>query len=103
MVKRVVGVEGDLVRLRGNARVFDGDGAGGGGGFSGAAGSVVEVPKGHVWVEGDEGFHSRDSNDYGPVRCQLSIWPPRRGICGVGTNPCGGRYQKAWSRRESSI
>lgn len=68
MVKRVVGVEGDLVRLRRNARVLDGlERDGMGGGFAGAAGGVVEVPKGHLWVEGDEGFHSRDSNDYGPV------------------------------------
>lgn len=28
---------------------------------------AIEVPKGHIWVEGDEGFHSGDSNDFGPV------------------------------------
>ncbi|KAF8453961.1 peptidase S24/S26A/S26B/S26C, partial [Terfezia claveryi] len=67
VVKRVVGVEGDLVRLRRNAR------------------GVVEVPKGHLWVEGDEGFHSRDSNDYGPIpkglvtaRVKYIVWPPSR-------------------------
>ena len=27
----------------------------------------VIVPQNHVWVEGDEAFHSRDSNSYGPV------------------------------------
>lgn len=27
----------------------------------------VAVPEGHVWVEGDEAFHSRDSNAFGPV------------------------------------
>jgi mitochondrial inner membrane protease subunit 2 len=27
----------------------------------------VVVPHNHFWVEGDEGFHSRDSNSYGPV------------------------------------
>ena len=27
----------------------------------------VVVPQNHVWVEGDEAFHSRDSNTYGPV------------------------------------
>ena len=99
MVKRVVGIEGDLVRLRSNASVSsawaDGTGSGGGGvdvwgggrgtdrrrerevrkgefiktkaGVSGGFGRVVEVPKGHIWVEGDEGFHSGDSNDFGPV------------------------------------
>lgn len=25
------------------------------------------MPRGHCWVEGDEGFHSRDSNAFGPV------------------------------------
>ena len=25
------------------------------------------VPKGHVWIEGDNYFHSRDSNTFGPV------------------------------------
>lgn len=87
MVKRVVGVEGDLVRLRRNARVLDGlerDGMGGGG-FAMAVEGVVEVPTGHLWVEGDEGFHSRDSNDYGPIpkglvtaRVKYIVWPPSR-------------------------
>ena len=27
----------------------------------------VIVPANHIWVEGDEAFHSRDSNHYGPV------------------------------------
>ena len=30
----------------------------------------VIVPQNHVWVEGDEAFHSRDSNTYGPVSSQ---------------------------------
>lgn len=28
---------------------------------------IVTIPEGQVWVEGDEGFHSLDSNSYGPV------------------------------------
>lgn len=28
---------------------------------------IATVPEGQVWVEGDEGFHSIDSNCYGPV------------------------------------
>ena len=88
MVKRVVGIEGDLVRLRRNARVLDRlerDGLGGGE-FAGGAGAVVVVPKGHLWVEGDEGFHSRDSNDYGPV----DTYPLFTSLLGRGANPCIG-------------
>lgn len=29
--------------------------------------TVVPIPAGHVWVEGDEAFHSRDSNSFGTV------------------------------------
>jgi len=43
------------------------------------------VPTGHVWVEGDEQFHSRDSNRWGPVSAGLVearvtriVWPLRR-------------------------
>ena len=32
---------------------------------------LVTVPPGHVWVEGDEQFHSLDSNMYGPVPIAL--------------------------------
>jgi inner membrane protease subunit 2 len=28
----------------------------------------IPVPAGHVWVEGDEAFHSRDSNSFGTVK-----------------------------------
>jgi len=49
-VKRVVGTEGDVVRA--NERY---------------PWRVVRVPHGHLWVEGDNGGASRDSNDYGPV------------------------------------
>lgn len=31
----------------------------------------VPIPAGHVWVEGDEAFHSRDSNSFGTVRSVL--------------------------------
>ncbi|KAI8326262.1 LexA/Signal peptidase [Martensiomyces pterosporus] len=50
--------------------------------------SFVRVPKGHCWVEGDESFHSGDSNSFGPIplalvkgRAKLLAWPPSR----VGT------------------
>ena len=43
------------------------------------------MPKGQVWMEGDEMFHSVDSNTYGPVPIALItskvtyiVWPPTR-------------------------
>ena len=30
--------------------------------------TTIEIPEGHMWVEGDEPFRSRDSNTFGPVR-----------------------------------
>ncbi|XP_053212488.1 mitochondrial inner membrane protease subunit 1-like [Panonychus citri] len=50
--KRIKGVEGDYVRR----------------GFS-----SISIPKGHVWVEGDNSSHSKDSRDYGPVPIGLII------------------------------
>lgn len=45
----------------------------------------VLIPRGHVWLEGDNCYHSIDSNDFGPVstglllgRCVAVIWPPSR-------------------------
>lgn len=44
----------------------------------------VSVPKGHIWLQGDNRFNSTDSRHYGPVPCALvrgkvfyKIWPPR--------------------------
>lgn len=46
--KRVLGLEGDVVCM-------DGDG------------HCVRVPKGHVWLQGDNVLNSTDSRHYGPV------------------------------------
>jgi mitochondrial inner membrane protease subunit 2 len=59
LIKRVIAIEGDTVFTR-PPYPF----------------KTEVVPPGHVWVEGDDGFHSIDSNTYGPVRdcglaCQL--------------------------------
>ncbi|GAA6006570.1 hypothetical protein JCM10207_004977 [Rhodosporidiobolus poonsookiae] len=47
--------------------------------------STVRVPQGHCWVEGDERFHTRDSNSLGPVplgcvvgKVEWIVWPPSR-------------------------
>lgn len=31
----------------------------------------IAVPQGHIWVEGDNHYHSQDSHDFGPVRLGL--------------------------------
>ncbi|ORE08086.1 LexA/Signal peptidase [Rhizopus microsporus var. microsporus] len=45
----------------------------------------VPIPAGHCWVEGDEAFHSKDSNSFGPVpiglihaKAKYILWPPSR-------------------------
>ncbi|GAA5903247.1 hypothetical protein JCM8208_002251 [Rhodotorula glutinis] len=47
--------------------------------------STVRVPQGACWIEGDERYHSRDSNTFGPVpmglvesRVDWVLWPPSR-------------------------
>ena len=78
VVKRVVGVEGDEVVVRKGGGVRRRGGGGGGGGEGGGMGREVVVPKGHVWVEGEnpDPRFSRDSNTYGPVSTFLffSSW-----------------------------
>ncbi|KAJ8084227.1 hypothetical protein PM082_002994 [Marasmius tenuissimus] len=43
----------------------------------------VTIPKGHVWISGDNAAYSRDSREYGPVPMALiqaklhaRVWPP---------------------------
>lgn len=55
-IKRVIGIEGDVVRPRSIGEVGE---------WMGVEG--VRVPVGQIWVEGDEGVHSLDSNVYGAV------------------------------------
>lgn len=49
--------------------------------------SIIQVPPHHVWLEGDNPFHSTDSRHYGPIpvsairgRIVMRIWP-------LGTEP----------------
>lgn len=65
LIKRVIGVEGDIVKTLGYKKSF------------------VKIPKGHCWVEGDNHSHSLDSNHFGPIPLGLVIakashiiWPP---------------------------
>ncbi|RYP91716.1 hypothetical protein DL770_002157 [Monosporascus sp. CRB-9-2] len=56
-VKRIIGLEGDVIRTRDPYPV-----------------ATVRVPPGHVWVEGDAGQRdSWDSNAYGPIATGLII------------------------------
>lgn len=90
VVKRVIGLEGDLVWVQKKkvvgkplGREFDEVGRGrieGGimeierdvpGGLGRARKKGVRVPFGHVWVEGDNWRASQDSNDYGPLSKSL--------------------------------
>lgn len=76
-IKRVVGLQGDLVIpgrgyavdevVRGVRRLGLNDGLG----SEGEMGEGVVVPHGHVWVEGDNWRKSYDSCDIGPVSMAL--------------------------------
>ncbi|KAJ7532546.1 hypothetical protein O6H91_13G009300 [Diphasiastrum complanatum] len=68
--KRVMGLEGDHVK------VIPTSGRG--------LYKQIVVPKGHVWLQGDNTHVSRDSRDYGPIpyaliqgRVFFRIWPPK--------------------------
>lgn len=67
IIKRVVGLEGDVVSTLGYKNQY------------------VRVPEGHCWVEGDHTGHTLDSNTFGPVSLGLVnakavyiVWPPSR-------------------------
>jgi len=94
--KRVVALEGDTVVPAGGGGGSGGGGSGGGGGGggidnggldgsgddSGDGGTRIVVPRGHVWLEGDNAQDSTDSRAYGPVPTALvrgrvfaRVWP----------------------------
>ncbi|WOH12000.1 hypothetical protein DCAR_0831496 [Daucus carota subsp. sativus] len=69
VTKRIVGVEGDDVRYSLNPERDD-------------TFETIVVPKGHVWIEGDNKYMSRDSKNFGPVpygmiqgRIFWKVWP----------------------------
>ncbi|XP_074359168.1 mitochondrial ATP-independent inner membrane protease subunit 1a-like [Apium graveolens] len=69
VTKRVVGMEGDNVDYSVNRD-------------SGDVFEKIAVPKGHIWIEGDNKYMSRDSRTFGPVpygmieaRIFWKVWP----------------------------
>ncbi|KAL9452233.1 hypothetical protein AB3S75_008093 [Citrus x aurantiifolia] len=71
VTKRVIGMEGDRVSYVADPKSSD-------------KFETVVVPKGHVWIEGDNIYESNDSRKFGAVpygliegRVFLRIWPPK--------------------------
>ncbi|XP_066587699.1 mitochondrial inner membrane protease subunit 2 [Prorops nasuta] len=67
LIKRVIGLPGDIINTQGYKE------------------KIIQVPKGHCWIEGDHAGQSLDSNNFGPVNLGLItakatciVWPPRR-------------------------
>jgi len=67
LVKRIIGLEGDVIRTLGYKE------------------DTVVVPKGYCWVEGDNTGHTYDSNVFGAIPLGLIVakavavvWPPSR-------------------------
>lgn len=97
--KRVLGLPGDLV-LRPKEEAFfrpmgakhrqvmdifqeSDEGRTGNTASSLMSSSLLVIPDGHIWVEGDNSLNSADSRDYGPVpailvlgKVWMKIWPP---------------------------
>ncbi|KAF5752754.1 hypothetical protein HS088_TW01G00672 [Tripterygium wilfordii] len=71
VTKRVIGVEGDSVTYVVDPNTSD-------------RCETIVVPKGHIWVQGDNIYASTDSRRFGPVpygllegRVFFRIWPPK--------------------------
>lgn len=69
LTKRIVGTQGDVIRPKSPPYPK----------------SEVKIPRNHLWVEGDNSFHSIDSNNFGPISQGLVvgkvisvIWPLNR-------------------------
>lgn len=70
IIKRVIGVEGDVIVLKKNQD---------------SSGTRKVVPKGYYWIEGDHKGHTYDSTSFGPIsgglivaKVPAIVWPPSR-------------------------
>ncbi|XP_050529140.1 mitochondrial inner membrane protease subunit 2-like isoform X2 [Daktulosphaira vitifoliae] len=70
IIKRVIGTEGDTVTSKRNE-------------YSPII--KITIPKGHIWIEGDNKGHTYDSTTFGPIskglvvaKVPVIIWPPNR-------------------------
>eukprot|EP00258_Populus_trichocarpa_P043197 XP_024459216.1 mitochondrial inner membrane protease subunit 1 isoform X3 [Populus trichocarpa] len=70
VTKRIVGMEGDQINFLPDPSITD-------------ICRTVMVPKGHIWIQGDNMYASCDSRHYGPVPYGLvqgklffRVWPP---------------------------
>lgn len=66
--KRIIGLEGDIIQP-----------------IQPHKDSFVRIPLGHCWIEGDDPFHSQDSNTFGPIpiglissKLELIVYPFNR-------------------------
>ncbi|KAK6465497.1 peptidase S24/S26A/S26B/S26C [Scheffersomyces coipomensis] len=69
LTKRILGIQGDIINAKSPPYPK----------------SQTKIPRNHVWVEGDNSFHSIDSNNFGPISQGLVIgkviyilWPLNR-------------------------
>jgi len=74
--KRILGLGGDIIQV---VQSMDGPNRNG---LMRVEKTLVEIPKGHVWLQGDNVMNSTDSRQYGPVpyatikgRVLCRIWP----------------------------
>lgn len=74
--KRILGLGGDIIQV---VQSEDGPNRNG---LMRVEKRLVEIPKGHVWLQGDNVMNSTDSRQYGPVpyatikgRVLCRIWP----------------------------
>lgn len=68
---------------------------------------IVHIPRNHIWVEGDNVYHSIDSNNFGPISTGLVlgkatrvIWPPSR--WGTDLHGSEGRGEVKFGKSTSS-
>ncbi|XP_056000653.1 mitochondrial inner membrane protease subunit 2-like isoform X2 [Ostrea edulis] len=85
LIKRIVGLEGDIVKIPENTKIasrWDNPK-----GVLNYSDRTIQIPMGHCWVEGDNAKRSEDSNMFGPDLVGLGhivakathiVWPVER-------------------------